>query len=78
MRRTSRYPERVGELLENGDGGIARAGLHTAQVGLVYSRLESKLLLRPVPLQPVSPHVPADLLPDVHGPEQAVALVAGP
>ncbi len=71
-------PERVGELLEDRDGGVSVPVLHAAQVGLVDAGLESKLLLRPVFFQPVAPHVLADLLPNVHGPEQAARTVAGP
>ena len=55
-----------------GTTGLFALAMAAAPVRLVNAGLESKLLLRPVFLQPVPAHVSADLLPDIHGPEQAL------
>ena len=63
-------PERLGNLGYNGHRRIAHAPLDPADVGPVQFRLKRQLLLRKAASLPQAPDVEADLLPDIHLPEQ--------
>ena len=62
---------------EGRDCWVSGAVLDAAQVRLVNARLESKLFLGPVLFQSVPADVPANLLSNFHGREQAAPTVAG-
>ena len=65
------HTKRLGDLGYNCHRGVADAPFYPADVGAVQLRLESHLLLRKALCLPQAPDVEADLLPDIHAPEEA-------
>jgi hypothetical protein len=66
QQRAGLYLERLGELLDNHDGGIARAAFEVADVGAVDLRLEGELLLRQALLLSQGSQVLSKALANVH------------
>lgn len=67
------YLERVGQLLDDCEGGVAGAALKVTDIGAVDARLERKLLLRPASGLSQTTEIDAEAPDDIH--EREVTLM---